>query len=216
MFEAVIFANGDLCEPDTAHRVAQQADLVIAADGGAQHCRALGLIPQIIVGDMDSLAAPTRAELEHAGTRFEVHPAHKDETDLELAILTAIREGAQSATVFGALGARWDQSLANLLLLAHPAFASLALRLVHGADTFWIVRHHTTVRGVPGDRLSLVPLTGDVEGLTLTGLEYPLTDGTLRFGYTTGISNTLVAAEATIAVRKGTLLAIHSQLTMGS
>ena len=186
-------------------------DLLIAADGGAHHCRALGLTPHIVVGDLDSLTPEERAELERAGARFEMHPVRKDETDLELALRVALREGAHEAVILAALGGRWDQSLANMLLLAHPDFAPLALGLADGPDTLWIVRGQTTVRGAPGDSLSLLPLSGDVEGVTLTGLEYPLNDGALRFGYTTGISNVLVAPEATITVRRGALLAVHTK-----
>ena len=211
MHRAVIVANGELRASASARALAAQADLLIAADGGAQHCRAWGLTPHIIVGDLDSLAPDNRAWFERAGVRFEVHPAKKDETDLELALGVAVREGAGEAVLLAALGARWDQSLANILLLAHPAFASLTLRLVDGPDTLWIVRDYAAVCGAPGDRLSLLPLSPEVEGVTLTGLEYPLADSTLRFGHTTGVSNVLVTAEASISVRRGVLLAIHSR-----
>jgi thiamine pyrophosphokinase len=212
--KAVIVANGELGATTVIQACAAEADVLIAADGGAQHCRALGLTPHLIVGDLDSLAPETRAFFERAGTRFEVHPAHKDETDLELAVRAALREGAHEAVLVAALGARWDQSLANILLLAHPAFAPLALRLVEGPDTFWIVRDRATVRGQPGDRISLLPLSPDVAGVTLTGMEYPLTDSTLRFGFTTGVSNCLVAPEATITLQQGILLAIHHQVSL--
>ena len=136
MRQAVILANGELHDAAAARKLAAGADWLIAADGGAQHCRALGLIPHLIVGDLDSLVPELRVEFERAGTRIEAHPAHKDETDLELAICAALREGAQEAVLLAALGARWDQSLANILLLAHPRFAALRLRLVDGSDTF--------------------------------------------------------------------------------
>lgn len=208
---AIIFANGELRHPPTAQALVQPDDLLIAADGGAHHCRALGLTPHIVVGDLDSLTPEERIELERAGARFEIHPAHKDETDLELALRAALREGAREALILAALGGRWDQSLANVLLLAHPDFAPLSLRLADGPDTFWITRGQTTVRGAPGDTLSLVPLGGDVEGVTLSGLEYPLNDSPLRFGTTTGISNVLTAPEATISVRQGVLLVVHTR-----
>jgi thiamine pyrophosphokinase len=208
---AVIVANGELSAPASIRAWAAQADVLIAADGGAHHCRTLGLTPDLIVGDLDSLAPDTRAFFEQAGTRFEVHPVHKDETDLELAVRAALREGAREAVLVAALGARWDQSLANILLLAHPAFAPLSLRLVEGPDTFWIVRDRATVHGQVGDRLSLLPLSADVAGVTLTGLEYPLAESVLRFGFTTGISNRFVAPEATLTLRQGILLAIHHQ-----
>jgi thiamine pyrophosphokinase len=212
MRRAVIIANGELHAAPAARALAQAADVLIAADGGAQHCRALGLTPHFVVGDLDSLAPDRRAELERAGVRFEVHPARKDETDLELAVLVALREGAEEAVLLAALGARWDQSLANILLLAHPAFAPLRLRLVDGSDTLWIIRDRAVVQGRVGDRLSLLPLGGDVEGVTLTGLEYPLTDSLVRFGHTIGISNVLVAPEAVISIQRGVLLAIHTRI----
>jgi thiamine pyrophosphokinase len=209
--KAAIVANGELGAVATLRACAAQADWLIAADGGAEHCRTLGLTPHLIVGDLDSLAPDTRTFFERAGTRFEVHPVHKDETDLELAIQAALREGAAEVVLLAALGARWDQSLANILLLAHPAFADLALRLVEGPDTFWVIRSRATVCGHPGDRLSLLPLSADTAGVTLTGLEYSLTESILPFGFTTGISNRLVAPEAVITLRQGLLLAIHHQ-----
>ena len=208
---AIIIANGELRAPEAARAAVRPGDLLIAADGGARHCRALGLNPHIVVGDLDSLSPAERTQLEGNGTHLEIHPAQKDETDLELAIRVAMREGAQDVLILAALGGRWDQSLANVLLLAHPDFASLSLRLADGPDTLWIVRDRAVVRGAPGDTLSLLPLAGDVEGVTLTGLEYPLTDGALRYGFTTGVSNVLTAAEATISLRRGSLLAVHTR-----
>lgn len=212
MKRAVIIANGELRDPASARWRAENADLLIAADGGAKHCRALGLTPHIVVGDLDSLTPGERAALERAGARFEVHPARKAETDLELALRVALREGAHEVLILAALGERWDQSLANVLLLAHPDFASLALRLADGPDTLWVVRDRAVVRGAPGDTLSLLPLAGGADGVTLAGLEYPLTDSPLRFGHTTGVSNVFTAPEATISVRRGLLLAVHTRL----
>lgn len=209
---AIIIANGEMRNPEDAQTIIAADDLLIAADGGAHHCRRLGLIPHLVVGDLDSLAPGERDRLEQAGTRFEIHPAHKDETDLELALRAAMREGARDVVIVAALGGRWDQTLANVLLLAHPDFAPLSLRLADGPVTLWMVRDRATVRGAPGDTLSLLPLAGDAEGVTLTGLEYPLNDGTLRFGTATGVSNVLTAPQATITVRRGVLLAVHTRV----
>lgn len=211
MNRAIIFANGELADPETALALIQPGDLILAADGGSLHCRALGLVPHWVIGDLDSLSAEDRTALEQAGTSFELYPIHKAETDLELALRAALHEGAREIVILGGLGGRWDQSLANLLLLAHPDFAALDVRLVDGRDTFWIVRERLTVPGQPGDTLSLMPLAGDAEGVTLSGLEYLLHDETLRFGFTRGISNVLTAEAASITVRRGLLLAVHSR-----
>ena len=211
MSRAIIIANGDLRDPAQARAIVTADDLLIAADGGAAHCRALGLVPQFVVGDLDSLAPEQRAGLERAGARFEIHPTQKAETDLELALRVALREGAREVVILAALGARWDQSLANVLLLAHPDFAALNVRLVAGFDTLRLIRGRATLRGMPGDVISFLPLMGDAQGVTLSGLEYPLTNAVLRFGYSTGVSNVLVGQEAVISVRHGLLLAIHTR-----
>jgi len=210
MTRALLLANGSLGDPEAARAAIRPGDLLIAADGGAHHALALGLTPRFVVGDLDSLSPAERLTLEQAGTRFEIHPAHKDETDLELAIRVAWREGATEIVILTALGGRWDQSLANVLLLTHPDFVALDVRLVDGPDTLWVVRDRAVVRGSRGDTLSLLPLAGDAAGVTLTGLEYPLDNGTLRFGWTQGVSNVLVADEATITVRRGILLVVHT------
>src|SRR3972149_961117 len=90
---AVIFANGDLTPPpDLSPRLAA-ASLTLAADGGARHCRALGVRPHVVIGDLDSLGAAQQAELESQGAQIISHPADKDQTDLELALLAGA-EGA--------------------------------------------------------------------------------------------------------------------------
>jgi thiamine pyrophosphokinase len=157
------------------------------------------------------VTSETWAALEETGTHLEIYPPWKNETDLDLAIRAAQQAGAIEMIILGALGGRWDQTLANVLLLAHPDFANLSLRLVHEQDTLWVVRDQTVVCGQPGDRVSLLPLAGNAQGVTLTGLEYPLHNSTLPFGATLGISNTLSAPEASISVRNGILLVIHSQ-----
>jgi thiamine pyrophosphokinase len=211
MRRAIIIANGELRNPAQVTALLQPDDLLIAADGGARHARALGLVPHIVVGDLDSLPPEERRALEQAGARFEIHSPHKDETDLELALRVAFREETHQAIITAALGARWDQSLANVLLLAHPDFSGLPIRIVDGADTLTVVRDQATVSGAPGDTLSLLPLAGDAEGVTLTGLEYPLSDAVLRFGSTIGVSNVLVEPQAAISVRHGSLLVIHTR-----
>lgn len=208
MKRAVIFANGELRDPETARCLPQPGDLLIAADGGAYHCRALGLTPHIVIGDLDSLAAEARAALEQAGARFEIRPADKDQTDLELALLYAAEQGVETIVVVGALGGRLDMTLANLLLLAHPRLASLRVELRHGAQTAWPIRPPgDEIRGRTGDTLSLIPLGGDAVGITTHGLAYPLRDDTLPTGPARGVSNVLTESVARVELRAGVLLA---------
>jgi thiamine pyrophosphokinase len=205
---AILIANGELSDLNIVRAALRSDDLLIAADGGLHYFRALGLWPAVVVGDLDSISSAERAALAEAGVRVEQFPARKDQTDLELAVRFARDAGARDILIFGALGGRWDQSLANLLLLAHPDLGDLRLRLIDGSQTLYLARGETLIEGRTGDTVSLIPLTGDAHGVTTAGLDYPLADGRLPFGATLGVSNVLVGERATVTVREGAVMCI--------
>ncbi len=205
---AVIFANGRFPNPAAHRHLIRPDDLIVAADGGTAHARALGLTPHVVIGDLDSLEPELRAELAEAGTRFLAHPSAKDETDLELALLYAARQGAEEVLILGALGGRIDQTVANLLLLAHPALAGIRIWVIEGAQTAFLIRDEALIEGNPGDSVSLIPLGGDARGITAEGLRWPLHSETLRFGPARGVSNVLLGRQARVHVQEGTLLCV--------
>jgi len=204
---ALIFANGEFSGFDTSHS-SQPDDLIIAADGGTLHCLALGIIPHVVVGDFDSLDPASISRLEEGGAKLVAYPARKDYTDLELAIQYAQKAGINDILVFGALGKRWDQTLANLLLPASSEFTGLSIRLFDGPQQLFLIRadQEVILKGSIGDIVSLVPLGGDATGITTCGLEYPLQRGTLKFGSTRGVSNVLVEQPATVRLEIGLLV----------
>jgi thiamine pyrophosphokinase len=210
---ALIFANGDPASREVVARWRQPDSIAIAADGGARNAVTIGVTPQTVIGDLDSLDGGLRADLEARGVRFIVYPTHKDETDLELAIRHALERGATDIVIFSALGGRWDQSLGNVLLLTSPALRDVPARLVDLHQTMTVVRSagEARIEGRPGDTLSLIALGGDARGVTIEGCEYPLSDAVLPFGATLGISNTLIAPEARVRVRDGIVLIVHSR-----
>jgi thiamine pyrophosphokinase len=223
ILRAVIFANGLVNQPAThepeelvKYQAKNQAgnqieDLVIiAADGGARHCLRLGITPDVVIGDFDSLDDPELAALEKAGAQFIRHPARKDYTDLELALRYAVEQGAREIRVLGALGARWDQSLANLLLPAIDIFAAANITLVDGPQEIYLVRPEKglEIQGSPGDTVSLIPLGGKPLGINTHGLEYPLHNESLEFGGTRGISNVLLSKTASVTLKEGLLLCV--------
>jgi len=209
---ALIFANGDPAARGTVEPWTQPGAIVIAADGGARNALEAGLSPEIVIGDLDSLTGSARADLASRGVRFVIHPARKDETDLELAIRHALERGATDLVLFSALGGRWDQSLANILLLALPALRDVPTRIVDAHQTMALIfgGRAARIHGRPGDILSLVPLGGDARGVTIEGCEYPLRDAVLPFGHTLGISNVLAEPAARVRVTDGIVLAIHA------
>jgi thiamine pyrophosphokinase len=207
---AVIFANGELKDPQRTLNWVTEGDVIIAADGGSRHCLALGLVPDILIGDFDSLEPEQLAEFENKGCQIIRHPARKDYTDLELALRYACEHGMQDILVIGALGARWDQTLANLLLPAHPDLASARISLIDGPQEIRLIRpgEILVVEGRPGDTVSLIPLNENAAGVNTQGLEYPLVDEILEFGTTRGVSNVLLSERAEIILKQGMLLCI--------
>jgi thiamine pyrophosphokinase len=209
----IIFANGEFPDPAAHRHLIQPDDLVIGVDGGTLHARAVGVNPHVVIGDLDSLEADLRAELEAAGTQFTSHPAEKDETDLELALLYAVERGAEEIIILAALGGRLDQEVANLLLMTHPALADIQVQVVEGNQVGFIIRSQATIEGQPGDIVSLIPLRGDAAGVTTEGLKWELHGETLRFGLARGVSNVLLGREARVHVQEGIILCvvIHSR-----
>ncbi|MDX1435198.1 MAG: thiamine diphosphokinase [Anaerolineales bacterium] len=209
--QTIIFANG-IINPATAVReLLKAAEFVIAADGGARHCLALELTPDVLIGDFDSLTPAEIARLEAAGAELIRHPARKDHTDLELALAHAAARGATAVTILGGLGGRLDQTAASLLLPASPDRRKLSIRLVDGRQSARVLHGPGSLdlAGRPGDTLSLLALAGDAIGITTSGLEYPLQNQNLAFGSSHGISNALIGERAELRLEAGLLLVVQ-------
>lgn len=211
--KAVVVADGEPADADL--RELRSADVVIAADGGARWLMAHDRAPDLLVGDLDSLEPAAVAELASAGVAVERHPVEKDESDTELAVARAVALGAGEIVILGALGGRrLDHELANLLLLADPAFAR------SGASGPRAVRGGTTVRALPagaplvleadvGDIVTLLPIGGDASGVRTVGLRFPLGGETLRMGRSRGLSNVVERRRPSVQLGEGMLLVVH-------
>jgi len=208
--KAVIVANGYPSDPASDRHQIEPGDLVIAADGGVDYCRKLGIAPAVIIGDMDSIARDTEKMLSSGDTELIRHPVHKDATDLELAIRLALERGARSLVILGALGGRWDMSIGNLFLLALPELKGIPVKVIDGRQEIVLLTGKDTAvfHGNPGDTLSLLPAGENAAGITLEGLEYPLVKGTLLSGSSRGISNVFQSDKATVSLESGTLICV--------
>jgi len=208
MSRVVIFANGEFYDREAARQLIGPSDFVIGADGGTLHALSIGVSPDLIIGDLDSLPEPERHCVQQSGGQVEAYSPLKDETDLELALKHAGGRGASEIIVLAALGGRLDQLIANVLLLTLPELDNVAVRIVDGAQTAFLITKDARISGCPGDTVSLIPLGGDAIGVTTVGLKWRLTNDILYFGPARGVSNCLVCDRATIEIRQGRLLCI--------
>jgi thiamine pyrophosphokinase len=214
---ALVLANGELNEPDVIRQRlgALRARWVIAADGGSAHAQALGLHVDWLIGDLDSIEGPVVERLRAGGAQIVHHPAAKDETDLELALLKACDLGAAEIVVLGAVGNRLDMTLSNMMLLLHPALHTAQVAVWHGRETAFLLRPPGgEVPARTGDRVSLVPLAGDAAGVRTEGLAFPLDGETLRMAAARGVSNVVSHEPARVSLEAGALLVVVRQQPM--
>jgi thiamine pyrophosphokinase len=208
---AFIFANGTVTDLEAVRAMLEEDDYLIAADGGLRHIVALGLRPQLLIGDLDSVEAADLADMEAAGVEIRRFPAEKDETDLELALRSLTGQGFETIRVVGALGGRLDQTLANVALLDLAGLEEADVRLDDGREEILIIRTRTIVNGTAGDTLSLLAMDGCTKGIGTYGLKHPLKNGTLCPNQSRGISNVMVGDHCEIRLRSGRLLCIHTR-----
>ena len=203
---AAIFLNGFPDPPDLLRPVAGRADLVVAADGGARYALDAGVVPDLVVGDMDSLGEDLAREVAERGALLERHPVRKDKMDGHLAVLAARERGATAADLLCAGGGSFG---ARLRRTAHPARRRAdGLEFHRVADWGQDVRGRGRLqdrRGGPGDSVSIFPLSGPAAGVTLEGCSYPLENARLEPGDTLGFHNELVGGAGRVSVEEGSL-----------
>jgi len=206
---AVIVANAPNLDATPYEALIRAADLLIAADGGALPLLRLDRLPRLVIGDLDSLDAANQTTLLERGVELRRFPREKDETDLELALAHAAASGATTIDILGALGGRWDHTLANVALLALTELRGRRVRLLDARQELFLVRDSAALEGQVGDTVSLLPLTPTTRGVTTHGLLYPLQDATLHYERARGVSNVLLEPPGRVSLRDGLLLVVH-------
>lgn len=205
---AVIFVNGEFYEPQRIRELLQPEDYIIAVNGGTRHALSIGVVPQAIIGDLDSFTPEEQARIHPGKTIILRFPARKDETDLELALRHALEKNADEILLLAALGGRLDQSLGNVFLLALPELHGIDVKILEGRQTAFLIRDRAEILGQTGDIVSILPIGGDAIGVANRGLEWPLHDATLPLGSTRGLSNVMLEEHASISVQTGMLLCV--------
>jgi thiamine pyrophosphokinase len=208
---AVICAAGQVADYRRVRALLGTPDLVVCADAGVRHAEALGLRPDLVVGDFDSSPPGTLQRLKATGIETRILPAAKDWTDTELAVRAALERGATSLLLVGCTGDRLDHTIANLQLLAGlpPGVSAVAV------DAKNIVQAvgpagEVVLDGEPGQFLSLIPLSLVVSGIDAEGVRWPLSGATLGWGMSLGVSNQFAGGRAVVRVQEGVLLVIRA------
>ncbi len=224
----LVVGGGDRPESALIRSACDWAELVMAADKGAEWLVSAGRLPDVLLGDFDSIRPRVLAELKKNGqTNWVQHRVDKDQTDMELCLLEGLRLGATHIRILSATGSRLDHSLANVMLLYPMLVAGVEAWLENGTN-------RVTLRGGPaetlvdgkmkkagpyrvqliremGYKVSLIALPPGVQEVTTVGLRYDMRARDLKFSATLGVSNEFEREQATITFRSGLLIVTLSQ-----
>jgi len=199
--KACICCNGEIKDMDRARQLASSVDLLIAADGGIRYLAGMGLKPDVVIGDMDSVSENQLNEVEETGRI--TFPRDKDRSDTELAVQWAIEQGAERILLLGAWGGRADHTIGNMaLLMRFPGVLELwdegflVLALTAG--------QHLTIHTSAGAHVSMFSFDENLRVKT-TGLKYNLNNEHLKYA-THGLSNAAVSDACSVAVTRGMII----------
>ena len=206
---AVVVAGGQQPPLEWARPRLLRAPLILCADSGLRLCLACDILPDMLVGDLDSLTAQEVADLPSLRLGVERHPVDKDFSDLDLTLRALARHYSGAVDILGALGGRLDHMLFNLCaILFLAADLGLQARVCDPDTLVFPLRDSLLLAGLEGHNCSILPLSDRLEGVTLSGLRYPLQDESLDRRASRGLSNRIESPQAQIRVRGGEGLVI--------
>lgn len=204
--KAIVIAGGDISAPAFYKPFVSEAEYILCADSGYLNAKKIGIVPDLVVGDFDSMP---QNELPDSIERL-VLPVEKDETDLHTCIRTAIEQGAKEILVFGGRGSRLDHSMAAVSLAYMAYLQGVRVRLIDEHNELFVFSGEVEVQKKEGYHLSLMPLT-ETSGIYTEGLYYPVDNGQMAWGNPYGVSNEFAADVAKIRVEKGVMMLILSR-----
>ena len=216
--KVIIVANGFIRDPSGTYKRMtgrfgfSKDDIVICADGGASNALKMGLIPDVVIGDMDSIKFRIKEKIREksAKTRYVATSPEKDESDTQLAVEYALGlGGVKKIMITGAVGDRMDHTLANIILLLSPKLEGIDARILTDNSDMFIVRKPVTINGVPGKTITLISLSPYTYFTGTRGLKYELREEKLDFSPVRGLSNEFIDRKAKLDIREGTLLVIR-------
>lgn len=206
----VLFIGGDAPSRQDAEPLLDTADLVVGADSGIDTALGMNVTPQLLVGDMDSIA--DSAVLNgFPPERVRVYPQEKDETDTEIGVRLLREAGCGEVTIIGGGGGRADHFIGILSLFSRPSPPD---RWLTGREQLRLVRRTLTIRGLRGRVLSVFPVGPQITLAASEGLRWPLDDLVWSVG-DVGISNVVDADVLRIRVKSGAALVVH-EFPLGS
>ena len=210
---AIIFAGGDE-SPRIARTDLPDATWIIAADSGLDHALRIGMTPNLLVGDLDSVSNNALAFAQESEIESDIASTDKDLTDTEMALAHAVRLGATRVIVVSAGGGRLDHAHGLLSALFNPAWSAVQMEAI--IDSAHVHVAHgpgsVTLNATPGDLIGLHAMNGTAFDIRTNGLRWTLDGEDLSPWVSRGVSNEFSATQATISLQRGSLMIVQPLL----
>ncbi|MFP4198147.1 MAG: thiamine diphosphokinase [Halanaerobium sp.] len=189
-----------------------EIDFIIAVDGGANKLKSLGLMPDLIIGDLDSITNKNKKYYSQQNVKTIKYPVEKDQTDSEIAVDYCKENAFKQLYLAAALGGRIDQQLANLNLLEYIYELKISAKIISKRIEIALIDHKKVFTDRKGFRLSLIPQSYKVSGLSITGCKYNLDSQDIFRSKSRGISNLIESEEAEVSLKSGLLIYVLENL----
>ncbi|WP_242848830.1 thiamine diphosphokinase [Syntrophomonas palmitatica] len=205
----MVLANGEYGVMDAYKDLVKNVDLVICADGGANYAYYLGINPDYIIGDLDSITAEIREYYQLQGVKFKKYPRSKDFTDTQLALSLAEELGADDIVLVGTLGKRLDFTMSNIYAGLDMAHSGKKIKHYSPDCTIYLLTGSLRLEGCKGDLVSVLALSDQVQGVCENGFVYPLQNAVIEKTNPYAVSNVISDDRAEINLSQGILLVFH-------
>ena len=213
---ALLILNGELTLDSNeieSLKISNKINKVIAVDGGSNAARSLKIIPDLIIGDLDSVSDQSLAYFKNNGVEIIRHPVEKDQTDSEIAVDYCFNNEFEELFIIAALGGRFDQQLANINLLEYIYNLNLKAKIISKNSEIALIKKSKVFNSKVGSRLSLIPQSKEVKNLKISGCKYNLSGRDILRSRSRGISNYIVDEKAEISLESGLLIYVLENIS---
>lgn len=208
--KGLIISGGSIKSYDLLRELIVGVDFILCADGGIRHTIPIGIIPNAVIGDLDSTTSIELDYINKNSIPVIKYPVEKDETDTELAIDYLIKKGFKDISLLAVTGTRMDHTLGNIFLLNKLRINNIDGRIIDDNNIIYMTNNKLTLRKKEDFFVSIIPINYDGVEVSLKGFYYPLNKEKIQFGSTLGISNRIVEDEGIIDIIDGLALIIQS------
>ncbi len=208
--KALLVSGGNIEDLNLVKELAKDVDFVIGADAGTDYCLASNLVPNIIIGDLDSIKMGNLDIVKQKEIPILKFPIEKDNTDTELALDYLIEKGFKDITIIGAIGSRIDHTLGNIFLLKKLKDKKVKGKIIDGHNIIYLIDDELIVENRPNSYVSILPINDSGSIVSLDGFKYNLSKVQIDFSSTLGISNEIEKDFGYIKIHKGLCLVIIS------